>query len=333
MTKPIAATALMMLYQDGMFRLEDPISKYLPEFADLKVLRAPDSPLDDTVPLERPPTIEDLLRHTSGLGHADGKKPVDIVYSQAGLFDLDVSPAEFVHRLAKIPLIAQPGGKWIYSMGGDVEARLVEVLSGMPFDEFLEKRLFQPLGMKDTGFWLGPEKARRLATVYWSKDGKLTPLDEEHGNPQGHPVLEAWSVNSYTVNRPRKGGSYGLVADTEDYWRFAQMLLNRGELAGERVLAPRVVDYMTCDHLGAIPVAHPSGGGYGLGFGIVKDPATAGIMSSPGTYYWGGAASTCFWIDPKEDIVVVAMTQHMKTPSTDGLFPQLCTLVNSALIE
>jgi len=223
-------------------------------------------------------------------------------------------------------------------VGPDVQARLVEVLSGMPFDEFLEKHLFEPLGMKDTCFWLGAEKARRLATVHWDKDGKLTPLDAKHGYPKKEGFLaEPSSVNSYTENHERKGGSYGLVGTAEDYWRFAQMMADGGELNGTRVLSPQVVRYMTRDHLGGIKLEEqggwPGGVGWGLGFAVMKDAALAGYMSSDGTYFWAGAASTFFWIDPKEDLVVVAMTQHMGTPKLGSLWAQIRTLVYSALME
>jgi CubicO group peptidase (beta-lactamase class C family) len=205
----------------------------------------------------------------------------------------------------------------------------------MPFDEFLEKRLFEPLGMKDAGFWVPPGKAGRLATVYWAKDGKLRPLDEAHGHPEGGILVQPWSVNSYTVNHKHKGGSFGLVSTTEDYWRFAQMMLNGGVLNGTRVLGPQVVHFMTRDHLGTIPIDEPgepaSGIGFGLGFGVVKDAGERGGMLSDGSYFWGGAADTTFWIDPKQDLVVVAMTQHMDVP--DAGLGALGALVYSALME
>jgi CubicO group peptidase (beta-lactamase class C family) len=244
-----------------------------------------------------------------------------------------------VSKLSKIPLREQPGRKFIYSACPDVQARLVELLSGVPFDEFLAKRLFQPLEMKDAGFWLAPDKAKRLATVYWIKDGKLTPLDQAHGYPiDGGFLAEPWSVNSYAVNHRRKGGSYGIVSTAEDYWRFAQMLLNGGELNGKRILSPQVVHYMTRDHLGSIPIGRaddrPLGIGFGLGFAVMKDPAAAGYMSSEGTFYWAGAADTHFWVDPKEDMVVVVMTQDMGgAPGMDTLWPQLRTLVYSAVMD
>jgi CubicO group peptidase (beta-lactamase class C family) len=166
MTKPIAATALMLLYEEGKFQLDDPISKYIPELADLRVLRTPDAPRTDTVPAVRGPTIHDLFRHTAGFAHGGAD------YEKADVFGLDVSLAEMMKRLAKLPLHYQPGTKFEYGLGHDVQARLVEILTGMPFDQFLERRLFTPLGMKDSGYWVKPDKAPRLAALHWAKEGR-----------------------------------------------------------------------------------------------------------------------------------------------------------------
>ena len=337
MTKPIASTALMMLYEEGRFQMSDPVKKYIPEFANLRVLRTPDGPLDETVAVVHAPTMQDVMRHTAGFTHGLGTDAFDNQYTKANVFGLDVSLAEMMTKLSKIPLRVQPGTKFVYSVGPDIQARLVEVLSGVPFDEFVEKRLFKPLGMRDAGFWVPADKAKRLASVHWAKDGKLVPLDEKHGHPDGGVLVEPWSVNSYTVNHKHKGGSFGLVSTAEDYWRFAQMMLNGGELQGTRILSPQVVHYMARDHLGAIPIGEPgerpSGLGFGLGFAIMKDPAAAGFMSSEGSFFWSGAAATHFWIDPKEDLVVVAMTQHMHAPAADAVWAQLRTLVYSALMQ
>ena len=334
MTKAITSTALMMLYEQGRFQIDDPISKYLPEFTDLRVLRTPDGPLDETVAPVRPPTIHDIMRHTAGFTHGLLGDKFDNQYTNADLFGLDVTLDEMMKRLAKIPLRYQPGSKFNYSVGPDVQARLVEAISGVPFDEYLQKHIFDPLGMKDTGFWLGPDKADRLAAVHWMKKAKLTPLDEAHGHPDGDvPILQPWSVNSYTVNHKRKGGSYGLVATAEDYWRFAQMILSGGELNGVRILSPQTVHFMGQDHLE--PAGIPDfekGRGFGLGFAVVENQAAAATLGSDGGLYWGGAANTSFWIDPKEDIVVIAMTQHMSAPAAGDAVAQMRTLVYSALI-
>jgi CubicO group peptidase (beta-lactamase class C family) len=335
MTKAITSTALMTLYEQGRFQLDAPISKYMPEFADLRVLRNPDGPLDETVAPEHPPTVHDIMRHTAGFTHGLLGDKFDEQYTKADLLNVDVSLDEMMKRLAKIPLRYQPGTVFAYSVGPDVQARLVEVISGEPFDEYLQKHIFDPLKMKDTSFWLGPDKANRLATVYWAKDGKLTPLDEAHGHPAGNiPILQPWSVNSYTVNHKRKGGSFGLVATAEDYWRFAQMILNGGELNGVRILSPRTVHFMGQDHLG--PAGIPDfekGNGFGLGFAVIENQAAATTLGTDGGLYWGGAASTSFWIDPKEGIVAIVMTQHMGAPAAAEAVGQMRTLVYSALID
>jgi len=334
MTKAIASTALMTLYEQGRFQLDDPLSKYMPEFANLRVLRTPDGPLDETVAPDRPPTIHDILRHTAGFTHGLSDDKFDQQYAKAGLFGADETLEEMIKGLAKLPLRYQPGTKWAYSVGPDVQARLIEVLSGEPYDVYLQKHIFTPLGMRDAGFWLGPDKASRFATVHWAKDGKLTPLDEAHGHPDNDLFLfQPWSVNSYTVNHKRKGGSYGLVSTAEDYWRFAQMILNGGELNGVRILSPRTVHLMGQDHLAPAGIPdYEKGSGFGLGFGVTENQAAAASLGSEGGLAWGGAATTSFWIDPQEDIVIIALTQHLGAPAASEAAAQIKTLVYSALI-
>lgn len=336
-TKAIASVALMLLYEEGRFQLTDPVSDYIPEFAHLRVLRTPESPIDDTVPCARPMTIQDLMRHTAGFSHGLAHNAVDAAYVKGDLFGADVSLQEMMAKLSRIPLLVQPGESFVYSVSPDVQARLVEILSGMPFDVFLEKRLFAPLGMRDTGYWVRPEGAARLATVYWAKEGRLTALDQVHGYPMGEGFLaEPGRVNSHMVAHERKGGSYGLVSTAEDYWRFAQMVLNGGELAGVRLLSPKTVRFMGLDHLGALKAQRdkvlPNAGGWGLGFARVNDPAGLGYISSEGTLFWGGAAGTYFWIDPKEDLVAVVMTQHMGVPAMRPFERQIRALVYGALL-
>ena len=287
MTKPITSTAMMMLYEQGRFQLKDPVSKYIPEFANLRVLRKPDGPLTDTGALERPLTIQDVMRHTAGFTHGLGVDPYEKLYTEAQVFGVDVPLSDMMRKLASIPLHHQPGTTFEYGVGPDIQARLVEVLSGMPFDEYLRRNLFEPLKMKDTGFYATGDAAQRLVPVSWSKQGKLVPLDEVHGHPDGGVLVEPWSVNSYTENHQRKGGSFGLIGTAGDYLRFAQMMLNGGQLDGVRILSPRTVAFMTRDHLGAIEMPSFDGGksgmGFGLGFAVIKDPAMAGEMSSAGT--------------------------------------------------
>lgn len=345
MTKAITSVALMMLYEEGRFGLEDPVSRYIPAFRNLRVLRAPDAPLTDTVPLQREPLIHDLFRHTAGLGHglSSQTSPIDAAYVQAGLFDLDVSLEQMMDRLAAIPLHNQPGTVYEYSISPDVQARLVEILSGKPFAQFLQERVLGPLGMRDTGFQVPPAKAARLVPVNWQNGNHLTPCEEPRTCPPAeHFLLGTANLNSYAAHNRHTGGSYGLVSTAGDYWRIMQMLLNGGTLDGRRYLSRRTVSFMTSDHLGlvAMPAAggRPSGAGFGLGMAIVEDPAIHGEMLSRGTFYWGGIAGTTFWVDPKEDLVVVAMTQHMGlagagVPGVGKAFTALRAMTYAALVD
>jgi CubicO group peptidase (beta-lactamase class C family) len=296
------------------------------------------------VPAIREPTIHDLFRHTAGFTHGlGGGKPagyaIDEAYIQEGLFDLDTSLDDMMKKLAGIPLLYQPGTTFSYSIGQDVQARLVEILSGMPFDQFLQRRLFQPLTMRDSGYRV--KDPSRLAAVHWWKEGRLVPCDDRHGCPKPtNFLLDAKNINSYTNENAHKGGSYGLVGTVTDYWRFAQMMANGGELDGRRILSRNTVQFIARDHLGAISISDttgaPSGMGFGLGFAVLKDPVAAGFIGSEGSYYWFGAANTMFWIDPKEDIVVVAMTQLMgPTPPAGSPLQhsQLRAMVYGALVQ
>lgn len=335
MTKPVAAVALMMLYERGLFQLDEPIAKYLPEFKDVRVLKTLKSPLTETVPADRPPTIHDLMRHTAGLGHGWGDDAVNTEYRKQDIFGNDVTMKAMSEKIGRIPLLFQPGTMFNYAVGADVEARLVEVLSGKPFDVFLNDELFKPLGMTSTGFWVDPSRISRLATVYWRKDDKLVPIDQAHGSPpNGGFLTEPWSVNSYARNNPRKGGSYGLVTTAGDYWRFSQMLLNRGTFGGRRLLSPATVDFIAEDHLPAKAKATFGPGlGQGLGVAVVEDAAATGGVWSDGTYFWSGAANTHFWIDPKTDTVVVAMTQDMANPADSTFRDQVKSMVYGAMIH
>jgi CubicO group peptidase (beta-lactamase class C family) len=331
MTKPIASTALMMLYEEGRFQMTDPLAKFIPEFADLRVLRTPDSPLSDTVPAKHPPTIRDLMRHTAGFTHCAemGSNVYDAHCRD--VFDLDVSLAEMIRRLSRIPLRYQPGTRFVYSIAPDIQARLVEVLSGMDFDQFLKKRLFEPIRMKDTRYRVPPDEASRLATFYWMENGRLVPRDDSHRPPVMTSVLfEPWMINSYTADHARKGGSIGLTSTAEDYWRFAQMMLNRGSFGGVQILSPRTIDFMTRDHMENIEVELPWNGiGFGIGFAVVKDPVAFGMVSVEGSYFFQGLGGTAFWIDPKNDLVVVAMVQG----PGDALLYGLRSLVYGALTD
>jgi CubicO group peptidase (beta-lactamase class C family) len=306
MTKPITSTAVMMLYEEGKFLLEDPISKYLPEFKNPKVLVKPASGQPYTIPATREITIRDLLRHTSGLTYNWNASLGQAYYDAgvaSGLLQYDGTIGDSVKRLAGLPLLFNPGDRFEYSLSVDVLGRLVEVVSGMPFDEFLRTRILGPLGMKDTFFFVPPEKAARLATVYAYDEGKGL------GRFPDAPVIEGSFVYSadYPTTGPRKlfSGGAGLCSTAMDYGRFCQMMLNGGRLGDVRILSRKSVELMSHDQLGKISAEM----GFGLGFGVdgVKGPLAE--LGTPGSFNWGGFYYTSFVIDPKEDMIVISMAQ------------------------
>ena len=303
MTKPITGVALMILYEEGKFKLSDPVALHIPEFADLQVYAGM---ADDgsmlTEPADHPMTMRELMSHTGGLTYGlFSQSPVDDLYNQAAVLDPDSTLQDMIDKLAKIPLRQQPGSMWHYSVSVDVQGYLVEKLSGQRFSEFLEERIFEPLGMVDTDFFVPAEKADRLAEVYaYGPDGSLFASEGFTDGP------------SYLVEHKFEGGGGGLVGSAMDYIRFSQMLLNGGELDGVRILAPLTVELM---HRNQLPeglknsILGARGTTFGLDFAIVDDPVEAESYSK-GEYYWGGAAGTWFWIDPVENIVFVGMIQQ-----------------------
>ena len=301
MTKPITGVALMILYEEGKFRLSDPVHRYIPEFEGLVVARE-DGPNGQpiTEPADHPMTIRELMAHTAGLSYGIfSDTQVDAMYREAGVIvDPDQTLKGMVEALSEIPLLYQPGSRWHYSVAVDVQGYLVEVLSGQPFDEFLNERLFGPLGMNDTAFYVSEDKADRFAQVYThDEDGNLMAQEGFGGR------------RSYFDPPAHLSGGGGLVSTTMDYMRFSQMLLNGGELDGVRILAPSTVKLMHLNHLPRELKEMSPGTGFGLDFAVVLDPVAADGISK-GEYYWGGAAGTWFWIDPKEDLVFVGMIQH-----------------------
>jgi len=321
MSKPITGVALMMLHEEGKFRLSDPVEKYIPEFHDMKVAagEGADGPiLEDTT---HPMTIRELMSHTAGLSYGIfSESQVDKMYRNAGVLASDSTLKDMVGKLGKIPLRQQPGTRWHYSVATDVQGYLVEVLSGQPFDQFLEGRLFEPLGMKDTAFHVSPDRTKRFAQVYnYEEDGSLVAREGFSG---GRNYLEPAKFFS---------GGGGLVSTTTDYMRFCQMLLNGGELEGVRILSPLTVELMRSNHMPrAVPEMSP-GTGFGLDFAVVLDPVEAGSYSK-GEYYWGGAAGTWFWIDPVEDLVFVGMIQQFGEKRPD-LRPISKQLTYQAILE
>jgi CubicO group peptidase (beta-lactamase class C family) len=300
MTKPISAVAMMMLYEEGKWRLDDPVTRYIPEFAKLQVYVG-DNP-DGTMKLEdarRSMTMREIMTHSAGLGYVlNSANAVDRLVIKEQILNPAAPLQTMIDKLAKTPLMAQPGTRWYYSIAVDVQGYLVEKLSGQPFAEFLQSRLFGPLGMKDTGFFVPKAKVARLARVHTDgQGGKLAP-----------PSDDAVDVTTPPLG-PSGGG--GLFSTLDDYMRFAQMMANGGEFGGTRYLSPRTVQMMRTNHLqaDALKTVRP-GTGWGLGFRTVIDAAAAGEPVADGTFDWYGIAGTWFWIDPTTDLVFVGMIQH-----------------------
>jgi CubicO group peptidase (beta-lactamase class C family) len=333
MTKPITSVALMQLYERGLFQLTDPVHRYIPEWRNLKVAALqPDGTMVTSDPV-RHMTVLDALTHRTGLaGSLVPGHPTDDSFHEALRANRRGMTLEgMCSLLARFPLKFQPGTSWNYGLSTDVCARLVEILSGQSFDRYLEASVFSPLGMVDTAFWVDDKDAARFAACYQYQPGGPPPLldDPEH--------------SSYRRKRSFLSGAGGLVSTTDDYLRFCQMLLNRGELDGRRIIGRKTLELMTCNHLpndgdivdlatGGFGEAEFGGVGFGLGFAVGKGPAATASAGSAGEYYWGGAASTAFWIDPAEDLAVVFMTQIL--PSTAYPFrSQLRALVYQALAD
>jgi CubicO group peptidase (beta-lactamase class C family) len=306
MTKPITSTAVMMLYEEGKFLLDDPISKYLPEFKNPKVLVKPAHGEPYTIPANREITIRDLLRHTSGLTYnwnADlGQMYTDNKVAH-GILPYDGTIADSVKNLAAQPLLFNPGEKWEYSLGVDVLGRLVEVTSGKPLDEFFRTRIFEPLGMKDTYFFPPENKLERLAAAYtYYSDKGLNRFPDT-------PIVEGPMI--YSADYPYKGakklfaGGAGLVSTAMDYARFCQMMLDNGKAGNTRLLSRKTVELMTHDQLGKIGPEQ----GFGLGFGIEGAKAPLDELGTPGEFGWGGFFYTEFSVDPKEQMIVIFMAQ------------------------
>ena len=311
MTKPIVSVAVMMLWEEGRFDLDDPISKYLPEFSHMQVAQvhkdASGKPSVVLEPAQGAPTIQQLLTHTGGLTYdilpRSPDYPVRQMYVDAGIGNPEDSLAELVAKLARLPLAYQPGTVWEYSRSVDVLARLVEVVSGQSIDRFLASRIFVPLGMKDTGFWVPKDKLDRLAEGF------------ANDPPPGSPMRNA-AFRKIDVTKPPKlmSGNYGLVSTAEDYTRFEQLLINGGTFNGVRILGPRTVAYITSDQIGAIrgPIYAPGPGyGFGLGFAIRLTEGQAPFPGTVGDYGWVGIGGTIFWVDPKEDLTAVLMVQRI----------------------
>jgi CubicO group peptidase (beta-lactamase class C family) len=304
MTKPITSVAVMMLYDEGRFQLDDPVSKYIPEFNDLKVFTSIDATGMKLAYQVKQMTIRNLLMHTSGLASGGENTPVDSMYRASDLSGGTLK--DMILKLARIPLLYQPGTRWNYSRSSDVLAYLVEVISGKSFDVFLKERIFKPLKMEDTDYSVPNEKLNRVAAVY------------SPGDSNGIKVLTNPEISNVSAPVKFFSGNGGLMSTAADYMIFAQMLLNKGEYNGVRLLKSKTVELMTSDHITSEIMPDESffgpllsGMGFGLGLAVVKETSNSDFKGSAGSYWWAGTANTYFYIDPKEDLILVFMTQFV----------------------
>jgi CubicO group peptidase (beta-lactamase class C family) len=323
MTKPIICTALMMLYEQGKFDLRDPVAKFIPAFANLKVLQSNAAGKEELVDLQQPVTIWHLLTHTSGLAYDFYEEtPVCKYYRDSQLHTLpaNVSLEEFVNKLCTFPLAFQPGSQWYYGVNIDVIARLIEIIAEQSLGDFLQEQMFKPLGMTNIGFSLSNIQQQHLAAMYGGVDlfGKNVAWSE---------IVDAWNrgVNqrldvdsTYPLSDPKfQRGGIGLYSTIEDYYHFAQMLLNKGELNGVRLLAPKTIELMHMNHLNKKLLPLKLGGfeipgyGFGLGSRVLLNVAESQVPGSEGEYGWGGAAKTYYWVDPKEELIGIFFSQWM----------------------
>jgi CubicO group peptidase (beta-lactamase class C family) len=331
MTKPVTGVAMMILYEQGKWQPSDPISKYIPEFAHLKVFNGFDA--NGKMLLADPdhaPTMHELMTHTAGFTYGDNDTPVDKT-----VHDLKQNDAknlqERIDRLAQAPLLYQPGTRWVYSPSMDIQGYIVEKLSGQSLPAFMRDQIFSPLGMKDAGFYVPADKRSRFATGYHEVNGELVAEPTANGQP-----------TDYATQPTNPSGGGGLVSSIEDYYRFAQMLLNGGQLDGTRILAPSTVKLMTSNHLPAalltgqfgigMHIMRP-GFGYGYNCAVVYDPPLADLSDGKGTFFWDGAAGTWFWVDPTNDVVFVGMIQRRTSPDNHRLLYRTHALVDQALVD
>jgi CubicO group peptidase (beta-lactamase class C family) len=335
MTKPITGVALMTLYERGSFQLTDPVSRFIPEWTGVKVAEAGDGGRAGGADPLRPMNVRDLMMHTSGLGYGPGNADLDpelIGGRNRAPSGPDHNLESMVSHLASAPLRFHPGTHWLYSLGIDVCGRLVEILSGRRLDEFLSSEIFGPLAMEDTGFHVPEAHAGRLAASYARNSRKELVLVDDP------------ATSSYLTPPAFLSGGGGLVSTTADYLRFCQMMLGGGELDGRRILGPKTVELMTLNHLPgggemadfALPGSYGEVGFDGMGFGLTMavnaGPVASGVIGSKGEYSWGGAASTIFWVDPAEDLIVVFMTQLLPS-GTFNFRGQLKALVYPAIVD
>ncbi|HEY8004867.1 MAG TPA: serine hydrolase domain-containing protein, partial [Phenylobacterium sp.] len=336
MSKPLTGVAMMILFEEGKWRLDDPVTRYVPEFKDLKVMvkADKDGKITEVEDMKHPPTMRELMSHTAGFGYGLGDKhPVDKLYREKKVLGA-TGLHEMIERTAPIPLMFQPGTDWSYSSAVDIQGYIVEKLSGETFGKFLQEQVFGPLKMNDTGFYTGAAKANRLAAVYVGdrKTGKIEEAKELFGS----------DMPDYSKPPAMESGGGGMVSTTMDYARFCQMILNKGELDGVRILSPASVELMDTNVIpkdvlvksnGTVGIRFNEAVGFGLDFQVDKDPRAAGSLEGKNTMSWGGAAGTWFWIDPTNDVLFVGMIQRMGGTGGDDLGTMARTLTYQALLH
>ena len=345
MTKPITSVAFMMLVEEGRVALDEPVHKYIPEWKNLGVFQAGIAPAFVTKPPARPMQIIDLLRHTSGLTYGfQQRSNVDAAYREKNIGEVKLSGTldSMIADLAKIPLDFSPGEAWNYSVSADVTGYLIGKISGMPFEQFLQERIFDPLGMADTGFFVPADKAHRFAACYNADPGGMMSFHatEKKG---GLSLQDDPTTSSFLAPPSFISGGGGLCSTAADYLTFCRALLNGGELGGVRLIGPKTLALMTTNHLpdnrdlpaisrSMFAEASYNGIGFGLGFSVTMDPARTLIAGSPGEYAWGGAATTSFWIDPAEELITIFMTQVLPS-SAYPIRRELRTMVYAAITD
>jgi len=324
-TKPVTGVAMMILFEEGRWKLDDPVTKYVPELKDMKVFKGLDDKGQPILePVSRSATMRELMSHTAGFAYGlVTDNPVDKAYRESGLLG-SKTLGEMVAEAGRLPLASQPGEQWKYSIAVDIQGYIIEKLSGQSLPDFMQSRIFGPLGMKDTAFYVPDEKKPRQASLYtYNRVGQLVPADN-------------FMVLDVTKPPTAASGGGGLMSTVADYARFAQMLANGGELGGVRILAPSTVKLMATNHLTDEQLARrPLGGGagFGLDFAVIMDPALAGTPAGKGSFSWGGAAGTWFWVDPENDLIFLGMIQVLGGGGALRLDELSQQLVYSALVD
>lgn len=335
MTKPVTGVAMMILFEEGKWRLDDPVTRYVPEFKNLKVVKSIDGNGQVTLEdMRRPPTMREVMSHTAGFGYGlQDDHPVDKLYREKGVLSAPTTKA-MIDRTAEIPLVFQPGAQWRYSSSVDIQGYIVEKLTGMTLGQFMEQRIFKPLRMNDTAFYVPQAKAGRLAPVYY--------FNRETQKVEEAKAIFGGDMPTYLEPPPWESGGGGLVSTTMDYARFAQMIANKGEVDGVRILSPASVEMMGTNMIPKDVLVSSNGTtgsrfneavGFGLDFMVVNDPRVAGTLEGEGTMSWGGAAGTWFWVDPTNDVVFVGMIQRLGGSGGDDLGAAARTLTYQALVN